>query len=123
MSTSLQTLIAIENDARAFGFDWPDIKMILEQAISECAEIQAVLTQAEPPTRLQEEIGDLLHTAISLCLFAGFDVDETLSNVSKKFGRRMSAVKKLTHEKGLSTLQGQSIDYMLALWQAAKAEE
>lgn len=123
MSNSLQTLIAVENDARAFGFDWPDISMILEQAISECAEIQEVITQAEPPARLQEEIGDLLHTAISLCLFAGFDVDATLSNVSEKFARRMAAVKKLTQAKGLPNLQGQSMDYMLALWQAVKAEE
>lgn len=123
MSSPLKTLIAVETDARAFGFDWPNVEMILEQAISECAEIRDAIAHSEPPVRLQEEIGDLLHTAISLCLFAGFDVEDTLNNVSAKFARRMAEIKKLTYSKGLPNLQGQSMDYMLTLWKAVKAAE
>lgn len=105
---------------RDFGFDWPDIPTIIRQAQSECVEIEEVLQQQESPERLQEEISDLLHTAISLCLFAGFSVEETLSNVVKKFGARMDKVRLLAKQQGLSTLKSQSFEFMLTLWDKAK---
>lgn len=117
---ALQQLIQLEEQARDFGFDWPDIPEIIRQAQSECLEIEEVLQKQESPERLQEEISDLLHTAISLCLFAGFSVEETLSHVVKKFGGRMNKVKILAEQQGLSTLKGQSFEFMLKLWDKAK---
>lgn len=116
----LHKLIAIEHDARQFGFDWPDANMIVDQAISECAEIKEAIALQEPSHRIQEEIGDLLHTAISLCVFAGYDVDQTLDNVSAKFSSRMQALKAITQQRGLDNLQGKSIEYMLEIWREAK---
>lgn len=117
---ALQQLIQLEASVRNFGFDWPDIPTIIQQAQSECVEIEEAVDKHESSERLQEEIGDLLHTAISLCLFAGFSVEETLSNVVKKFGGRMDKVRTLTTQQGLSTLKGQSFEFMLNLWNKAK---
>jgi uncharacterized protein YabN with tetrapyrrole methylase and pyrophosphatase domain len=117
---ALQDLIRLEKEARAFGFDWPNEKMIIEQVMDECKEINEAIEKQEGLERIQEEIGDLLHSAVSLCLFAGFEVEETLMKVNSKFGKRMQAMKALTHELGLTTLQGQSVDFMLALWRKAK---
>jgi uncharacterized protein YabN with tetrapyrrole methylase and pyrophosphatase domain len=61
-----------------------------------------------------------LHAAISLCLFAGYDVDETLSKTTKKFDARLKALRGIMKEHGLETLQGQSIELMLTLWDQAK---
>ena len=122
-NTPLQELIKIEVDARDYGFDWPHEDMIIEQAISECEEVRAAIRDQEPRHRIQEEIGDLLHTAISLCLFAGFDPDETLKIISNKFGSRLNDVKKLASQRGLTTLKGQSFDFMLELWQEVKQME
>jgi uncharacterized protein YabN with tetrapyrrole methylase and pyrophosphatase domain len=116
----LHDLLHLEKDARDFGFEWPDQQMILEQAIDECREIREVILNQEGRQRLQEEIGDLLHSIISLCDFSGFDVDETLAKVNTKFGKRMQAIKKLTHEAGLPNLKGQSFDFMMELWRKAK---
>ncbi len=69
---------------------------------------------------MQEEIGDLLHTAISLCMFAGFDVNETLEKSAKKLSARINALKKIAKLKGHDSLKGQSIEYMLELWREAK---
>jgi uncharacterized protein YabN with tetrapyrrole methylase and pyrophosphatase domain len=123
VNTPLQDLIKIEIDARDYGFDWPHEDMIIDQAISECEEIRAAIRDQEPSHRIQEEIGDLLHTAISLCLFAGYDPDETLTVITKKFGSRMNDVKKLAAQRGLETLKGQSIEFMLELWGEAKRME
>ena len=116
---TLQRLINLEKDARDFGFDWPNEDMIIDQVISECHEIR----DASNRDHLQEEIGDLILTAISLCMFAGFEVDETLAKVHDKFARRMQALKDITHKQGLDNLQGQSMEFMLKLWDKVKSKE
>ena len=118
----LDKLIAIETDARAFGFDWPNAMSIVEQAESECDEIREALDEKQSAERLQEEIGDLLHTAISLCLFAGFDPNATLTKVNQKFGTRMHALKMIAKEKGYDQLHNQSFEFMLQLWDEAKQQ-
>lgn len=117
---ALQELIQLEKQVRNFGFDWPDIPTIIQQAHSECLEIEEVIQKEESSERLQEEISDLLHTAISLCLFAGFSVEESIANVVKKFGGRMDKVMHLAEQQGLTTLKGQSFEFMLTLWDKAK---
>jgi uncharacterized protein YabN with tetrapyrrole methylase and pyrophosphatase domain len=121
--SELQKLISLEQDARNFGFDWPDVEMILGQVRSECQEVREAIANNEGSSRIQEEIGDLISSVISLCLFAGFDVDKTLAKVNEKFGSRMESIKRLAKERGFDNLQGQSIEMMLELWQEAKALE
>lgn len=120
MFSALDELLHIEQDARAFGFEWPDVNTIIEQALDECREIKDAIAQQESPSRVQEEIGDLLHTAVSLCVFAGFDVEETIQMINNKFSGRMHALKTLSHQLKMTTLHGQSFDFMLQLWKQAK---
>ncbi len=120
MSKSLDELIFLEKDARNFGFDWPNKETIIDQAISECEEIRDALHKKESLERVQEEIGDLLHTAISLCLFACFDVEETLKKTCEKFSSRMSKLKEETHKNDLKDLKGQSVEFSLSLWEKIK---
>ncbi|WP_253308622.1 MazG nucleotide pyrophosphohydrolase domain-containing protein [Rickettsia endosymbiont of Orchestes rusci] len=116
----LKELINLEQDARGYGFDWSNHEMILEQVIDECREIKEAIENGEAKERVQEEIGDLLHTAISLCIFSEFDVEETLRRTNKKFANRMNALKILTKKHNLPNLQGQPIEFMLKLWREAK---
>ncbi|MCC8377370.1 MAG: nucleotide pyrophosphohydrolase [Rickettsia endosymbiont of Graphium doson] len=117
---ALKKLINLEKDARDYGFDWSNYDMILEQVIDECREVKEAIENGESKERVQEEIGDLLHTAISLCRFLEFDVEETLNKTSTKFAKRMEAVKTLTKKHNLPNLQGQSIEFLLKLWREAK---
>ena len=117
---ALSDLLHLEQDARSFGFEWPNETVIIEQAIDECREIEEAIANQETRERIQEEIGDLLHTAISLCVFSGFDVNETLIKINSKFGGRMRAMKELSNQLELKTLHGQSFDFMLDLWKQAK---
>lgn len=117
---ALQKLITLEKDARDFGFDWSDHKMLYDQTLSESKEVIAAIQGREGDERVQEEIGDLIHTAISWCCFAGYDVEETLAKTSKKFARRMHALRSIAKEKGLETLKGKPMPYLLELWEEAK---
>lgn len=120
MSIPLNKLIDLEKDARAFGFDWPNSEMIVDQAVSECEEVREAILNNESPNRIQEEIGDVIHTGISLCLFAGFDVEETISMVAAKFAERMQNVKNIAHQRGMDDLRGQSTENLISIWQEAK---
>ncbi|KTC94614.1 MazG nucleotide pyrophosphohydrolase domain-containing protein [Legionella erythra] len=119
---ALQHLLNVEKEARDFGFLWPDAEMIIDQALSECEEVREALRQQQTQQRVQEEVGDLLHTAISLCFFLGFDVQETLAKTSVKFATRMEALKAVARERGYVDLKGQSIALLGELWQQAKLE-
>jgi uncharacterized protein YabN with tetrapyrrole methylase and pyrophosphatase domain len=121
---SLKNLLIVEQDARDFGFDWPNLEMIIKQAISESHEsheIHDALVKKESAERVQEEVGDLLHTAISMCVFLGYDLAEILTKIEQKFSHRMAALKTITkQEHGLDNLHGQSMEFMLKIWDKAK---
>lgn len=120
LANHLQALIKLEKKATEFGFEWPDYESIIAQIISECAEIKQALVEQESAERVQEEIGDLLHAAISLCLFQGFDLEETLEKLQLKMKKRLDALFLVTHEEGLANLKNQSDKYKLNLWDKAK---
>jgi uncharacterized protein YabN with tetrapyrrole methylase and pyrophosphatase domain len=118
--TPLQKLIALEQKTSLMGFDWPNTETIIDQAISECHEVKLTIQAHEGRKRLQEEVGDLLHATISLCLFEGLDVDETLEHVNKKFEARLDALQQIAKDRGFSTLKGQHFALLLELWEEAK---
>ncbi|KTD18110.1 MazG nucleotide pyrophosphohydrolase domain-containing protein [Legionella jordanis] len=120
LDNAMDELIALEQEARSFGFEWPNEEMILDQALSECAEIKEALENGESQKRIQEEMGDLLHTAISLCLFAGFHPEDTMAKIASKFKARMQALKEDAYQNGLKHLKGQPPSMLMKLWQEAK---
>lgn len=121
--TPLDKLIALEQETRKYGFDWPDEHMVLDQIVSESQEVRQAIELGETQERIREEVGDLLHGVVSLCVFCNYDVDEILTDVTKKFARRMSLVREAALKRGLADLQGQSMDFMLELWREAKSLE
>lgn len=116
----LNELILIQQDAINFGFSWPNMSMLIEQIISECKEIEQAYKDNESNHRIQEEIGDLLHAAISLCIFHGFDVKQTILKNNNKFRGRLQELKIITKDKGLSNLHQQPIKLLINLWKQAK---
>lgn len=118
----LAKLVELEKEAQYYGFDWPNPQVIVDHAISECNEIADAIKSGDKRD-IQSEIGDLIHVAISLCIFLGHDVKDTLSNSFNKFDKRMAIVKEEATKKGLNTLKGQDIDFLLELWNKAKSHE
>lgn len=117
---SFEKLAHLEEEADDFGFMWHHPFQILEQIVSECDEIKQDLEQKGDREHLQEEIGDLIHAAFSLCLFCKFDAQETLDKSIHKFEKRFNELKKLTHESGRENLQGQPVEVLMDFWNQAK---
>ena len=121
--TILKRLAALELEAADYGFKWETPNQIMTQIESECVEIHEHLNNPEQRDKLQEEIGDLLHAVFSLCVFSKFDPETTLLNSINKFERRLRAVKQITHEQGLNSLNGHSFDELMAIWNQAKKRD
>ncbi|SRR5579883_182314 len=112
-------LTDLEKEAADFGFKWETTQQIMAQIKSEIAEIEVHLNDQDQ-LKLQDEIGDLLHAVCSLCVFCEIDPEKTLIHSIKKFEKRFRAVQQLARQEGLTTLQGQSFQKLMALWDQAK---
>ena len=119
----LKKVVALEKEANNFGFDWENADQIMKQIYSECLEIHEHLKafiNTTDKTKLQEEIGDLLHAVFSLTVFCELSPKETLEKALLKFERRFKAVKNIATEKGLTTLEGHSFEERMVIWDKAK---
>jgi uncharacterized protein YabN with tetrapyrrole methylase and pyrophosphatase domain len=117
---TFEKLTLLENQADAFGFMWHEPSQILDQIQSECEEIKQNLEQQGDQEHLQEEIGDLIHAAFSLCLFCKFDAEETLIKSIDKFEKRFKKLQDLVHQSGQGSLQGQPVEVLMTFWNQAK---
>ena len=115
----LNRLSALEKQASDFGFKWENAEQIIDQVRSEITEIEAHLKDQDH-NKLQDEIGDLLHAAFSLCVFCQLDPEATLTKSVDKFDRRFATVKQLAHSQGITNLNGKSFTELMDLWDKAK---
>ncbi len=117
----LEKLTKLEIEASDYGFKWETPHQIMSQRKTECAELEEHLNNHDADkSKLQEEIGDLLHAVFSLTVFCQFDAKETLESSVNKFERRFNQVKLLAQEKKLETLNGMSFDELMRFWDQAK---
>jgi uncharacterized protein YabN with tetrapyrrole methylase and pyrophosphatase domain len=120
---ALKKVLELELDAEQFGFRWDNTTQIMEQIKSECSEISEHLDSNKAECNqnaLQEEIGDLLHAAFSLCVYCKFNPKDTLTKALEKFERRMSAVKNIAYSEGLDNVEGLAFDKLMVFWDKAK---
>jgi uncharacterized protein YabN with tetrapyrrole methylase and pyrophosphatase domain len=116
----LDKLINLEAVANEFGFEWSNVDSVFHQIHSECDEVKDALNNDESKARLEEELGDLLHSVVALCVFLNCDVYKAIDTVTDKVNKRINVVKKLTAEMELPNLKGQPAEVITDLWKRAK---
>lgn len=115
----LEKVTEAEKKADAFGFRWENTDQIFDQILSECQEIKEEL-RIQNKRKLQDELGDLIHATLSLCLFCGFSLEETLEKNLNKFNNRMDKVIFHAKKEGYNTLQGQPTEILMKFWNKSK---
>jgi tetrapyrrole methylase family protein/MazG family protein len=126
----------LQKKAAGAGFDWPDIRGVMGKLEEELAETKEALLQtpeASPggnqagggparDARVEEELGDLLFSAVNLCRFLKVEPSVALQRANAKFVRRFKHVEQEMKKAGTEMLPG-NLALMDRYWEEAKKEE
>jgi len=108
----------IQKKAAKIGFDWPDYTGAIACLRAESAELQEAITKDGD---IEEELGDVLFSAVNVARFFDIDPEHALRLASNKFVARFSALEKMAKSQGRN-LEDMTLDEMEELYQLAKLE-
>lgn len=109
------------------GFDWINLQEVFEKLDEEILEIR----DAAPSTalngekrrhlsaKMEEEVGDLLFTAVNVARFLGVDPEIALKKANRKFKQRFQSMEAAAEREG-HRFADLSRPHMEELWNAAK---
>jgi len=107
--------------ASRVGFDWPDAGAVLNKLDEEIGELRAELPDGDP-SRLADEMGDLLFVLANLARKLSLDPEACLRQANQKFERRFNMMEHMIESKQLTLLEV-SLEEMEAAWQDVKDVE
>lgn len=97
------------------GFDWARKEEVREKLLEELEE----LFRADCPEKREEELGDLLFSAVALARFFEVDAEQALLTTCRKFIRRFRFVEQRAAETG-ERLEEFSLEQLDKWWDEAK---
>jgi MazG family protein len=118
---ALHRAFRLQDRAAGVGFDWPDAAGPAKKVEEELHEVLDELGGSSP-TRIEEELGDLLFAVVNLCRKASVHPALALDKANLKFARRFAEVERMAAERGLQ-VGAASLEELDALWDEAKAGE
>jgi XTP/dITP diphosphohydrolase/ATP diphosphatase len=107
--------------ASKVGFDWPSVDGLFEKLAEETAELREELTSGVQNERVEEELGDLLFTAVNLARHLKVDPESALRKTNAKFRQRFAAMEQ--DAGGRERMEAMSADELEQLWNRAKSGE
>jgi len=114
---ALAYALEISRRAVRVGFEWQDLKGVLDKVQEEIGEIKGAGNQAEKT----DEIGDLLFTLVNYARWENVDAEAALREANQKFYRRFAKVEELAEQRN-QDLQKLSPKEWDDLWEEAKRE-
>ena len=111
----------ISRKAAGCGLDWNSPTEVLDKLREEIGELEAVLDDGESPggdARIEEELGDILFTAVNLCRKLGCSADAALGRSTVKFITRFREL-----EEKLVNLESCTPQQLNAAWEELKEVE
>lgn len=108
--------------AARVGFDWPDAAGVVEKVREETEEVVGTLSLPDGHPHVEEELGDLLFTVVSLCRRRHVDPEVALDAANRKFERRFNRMEAWLREQE-TTLAEATAEQMETTWRKVKAEE
>ena len=107
--------------ASRIGFDWPTIEGITDKLLEEVDELNDARRQGVVGP-LQEELGDILFTAVNLCRRLEIDPETALNRANRKFSRRFRRMEKHFGNEGRE-LKDIELEEMENCWNDLKTTE
>ncbi len=97
------------------GFDWQDIRGVVDKLVEEVQEFRQAVSVKEK----SNEFGDMLFTLVNFARRQGIDSETALREANQRFFQRFTYMEKVCRERGqdFSTI---SFDEQNRLWEEAK---
>jgi ATP diphosphatase len=151
VSTKMPALLEaykLSSRAAHVGFEWPEFSGLVEKLEEEVEELQEQLADypapgprppnrgvagaATPPVaahvpqdlrnRMEDEVGDVLFTAVNIARYLQLDPESALRKTNRKFKRRFQHVEAALQARGVGFEQV-SLDELESLWQNSKQHD
>lgn len=111
----------LQKAAARVGFDWPDYQGAYDKTQEELHELKAAITAGDR-LEIEEEVGDLIFSAVNLARLLGIEPEGALSKTTAKFIRRFEYVENMSRKKG-KDLSHLTLAEMDKWWEEAKKVE
>lgn len=111
----------VQSKAKKAGFDWDNAEGAFLKIGEETEELKAALNSGDA-SQVEDELGDLLFSAVNVARFCNCDAETALEKATKKFMRRFTITEKLATEKGID-MKSATVETLDSLWEEAKALE
>jgi nucleoside triphosphate diphosphatase len=118
---ALSRAMKLQEKAGKVGFDWNDVRAVLEKIREEIVEVEAEIAEGSAQA-LSNEVGDLIFAAVNLARHLKVDPESALRSANAKFERRFAHIENRLAEGG-QTPASASLDEMERLWVEAKVQE
>jgi tetrapyrrole methylase family protein/MazG family protein len=106
---------AIQQRAARVGFDWKELKGILDKLTEELEELE----QAKDQQQKVREFGDILFALANAARWLGVDLEAALRQANQKFRERFAYMEQACQRRGVA-MQQLSLEQLDELWQEAK---
>ena len=111
----------VQQKAARAGFDWPDVSGALQKLEEEIAELREAV-ESGCSSQYEEELGDVLFSAVNVSRFLQCDAEETLTKACDKFVGRFEGVEHKAMAQG-KDMKELSLEQLDAFWDEVKLEE
>ncbi len=108
----------VQHRAAKAGFDYTDCGWAMRDLESELSELKEAIAEGEQ-AHIEEELGDLLFSAVNVARFVRTDPENALTNSCEKFIRRFELVETLARERGID-MKTTPIEELDRLWKEIK---
>ncbi len=116
---ALNRALKLQKRAANVGFDWSDIKPVIEKINEEVIELEVEIKRGDK-VRMANELGDLLFSCVNLARHLKLDPETSLRGANQKFKRRFESMELLA---GKTKIEDYSADQLELLWGKVKRSE
>ena len=109
----------IQKKAAKAGFDWPEYTGALEALRAELYELEDAIANN---VNVEDELGDLIFSAVNVARFFDIDPEQALGASCDKFVSRFGRLERAAHDGG-RRLEDMTLNEMEDLYQQVKLEK
>jgi tetrapyrrole methylase family protein/MazG family protein len=116
----LERALEIQKKVAKVGFDWEQVAPVWDKLSEEIEELQHAESDGDP-SKIEQEVGDLLFTVVNLARLMNIDPTLALNGTNQKFIARFQVLESRLKEEGLRP-EDTDLQTMDRIWEQIKSD-